>query len=90
MILPDVSVLIHAFRTDSENHAQHEACLESIIIGNLIQDAWFAALAIESGCEWDPHLAPTARLVRLDRLDRSRPMDSVHTLSEQSATMCPR
>ena len=90
MILPDVSVLIHAFRTDSENHAQHEACLESIIIGNLIQDTWFAALAIEAGCEWDPRLAPTARSVRLDRLDRSRPVDAVHALSAQFATMGSR
>jgi uncharacterized protein len=22
------------------------------VSGNLVQDAWFAALAIESGCEW--------------------------------------
>jgi toxin-antitoxin system PIN domain toxin len=27
-------------------------CKESAAKGNLIQDAWFAALAIESGCEW--------------------------------------
>ena len=27
-------------------------CLEERVIGNLIPDAWFAALAIESGCEW--------------------------------------
>ena len=29
-----------------------ELCRESAARGNLIQDAWFAALAIESGCEW--------------------------------------
>lgn len=122
MILPDVNVLIYAFRTDSENHAEYKAWLESVVngsaaygvapqvlssavricthsrifarpsspadafefcrvlleqpnatvitpgerhwsifenlcrqakaTGNLIQDAWFAALAIESGCEW--------------------------------------
>ena len=27
-------------------------CRQSRARGNLVQDAWFAALAIESGCEW--------------------------------------
>jgi len=27
-------------------------CVEADARGNLVQDAWFAALAIESGCEW--------------------------------------
>ena len=27
-------------------------CREAEATGNLAQDAWFAALAIESGCEW--------------------------------------
>jgi uncharacterized protein len=27
-------------------------CDKSRAVGNLVQDAWFAALAIESGCEW--------------------------------------
>ena len=27
-------------------------CRKSNASGNLVQDAWFAALAIESGCEW--------------------------------------
>jgi uncharacterized protein len=27
-------------------------CRKSGATGNLVQDAWFAALAIESGCEW--------------------------------------
>jgi toxin-antitoxin system PIN domain toxin len=27
-------------------------CAEADVRGNLIPDAWFAALAIESGCEW--------------------------------------
>lgn len=122
MILPDVNVLIYAFRTDSEEHARYKSWLESVVngpsaygiapqvlasvvritthpriyarpssradafefcrvlleqpnatvtsprerhweifedlcdrakaTGNLAQDAWFAALAIESGCEW--------------------------------------
>ncbi len=122
MILPDVNVLIYAFRSDSERHSEHKSWLESVIngasvygispqvlsgvvricthprifkrpssradafafcgalleqpnanvivpgerhwsifgdlceqsnaVGNLVPDAWFAALAIESGCEW--------------------------------------
>lgn len=27
-------------------------CESSKVTGNLVQDAWFAALAIEHGCEW--------------------------------------
>jgi toxin-antitoxin system PIN domain toxin len=27
-------------------------CEHARVTGNLVQDAWFAALAIESGCEW--------------------------------------
>jgi toxin-antitoxin system PIN domain toxin len=122
LILPDVNVLIYAFRTDSEDHQRYKEWLESVVngpaaygiapqvlasvvrvtthpriyrrpssradvfdfcrllleqpnatvtvplerhwgifedlcvkakaTGNLAQDAWFAALAIESGCEW--------------------------------------
>lgn len=122
MILPDVNVLLYAFRSDSREHKQYRAWLESIVngpsaygispqvlasmvriathprifaqpssldaalqfanvvleqphctivqpgprhwdifsrisrqsraAGNLVQDAWFAALAIEWGCEW--------------------------------------
>lgn len=29
-----------------------DLCLKTKAKGNLVQDAWFAALAIESGCEW--------------------------------------
>jgi uncharacterized protein len=29
-----------------------DLCRHGRAIGNLVQDAWFAALAIESGCEW--------------------------------------
>lgn len=29
-----------------------ELCRKADATGNLVQDAWFAALAIESGCEW--------------------------------------
>ncbi len=122
MILPDVNILLYAFRADMPEHTQHRTWLEQIgndgqvfgispqvlasvvrivtqrrfftrpsvlaevfdfasallnhplcqIVqpgprhwniftdlclaanakGNLVQDAWFAALAIESGCEW--------------------------------------
>ena len=122
MILPDVSVLIYAFRNDSKDHARYRRWLDSVIngeeaygmspqvlssvvristhpriyaspsrleevlsfarvlleqptctvvqpgarhfslfddlcrrasaTGNLVQDAWLAALAIEHGCEW--------------------------------------
>lgn len=122
MILPDVNVLIYAFRSDADRHREYKEWLESIVngaaayavspqvlasflristhprifahpssiadgfafcrallehanatvlaprerhwgifedlcrksnaTGNLLQDAWFAALAIESGCEW--------------------------------------
>ena len=122
MILPDVNVLIYAFRADSDNHRPYKQWLESVVNGpatyaiapqvlagvvrvtthpriyarpssrtdvfafcrslleqpnatvttpgnrhwsifedlcekakangNLAQDAWFAALAIESGSEW--------------------------------------
>lgn len=122
MILPDVNVLIYAFRPDSDGHDRYRAWLESVVnspaaygmspqvlsavvriatnpriynhpstlesvldfagvllsqpncsvihpgprhweifsavalqcraAGNLVQDAWFAALAIESGSEW--------------------------------------
>jgi uncharacterized protein len=122
LILPDVNVLLYAFRSDSPAHAAHRSwlqevvngdaaygispqvlssvvristhpriyakpakldealafarvlldqpncslvqpgarhwaifeslCVASKVSGNLVQDAWLAALAIESGCEW--------------------------------------
>ena len=122
MILPDVNVLLYAFRSDSVDHDRYHAWLDSVVNGreaygmspralasvvristhpriyarpsrleralafcdaltgqpncqmvqpgsrhwtifadlcrqarangNLVQDAWFAALAIEHGCEW--------------------------------------
>lgn len=122
MILPDVNVLVHAFRSDSPNHMQCRDWLHTVVNGdarygispqvlsgvvrvathpkvfvrpstldevlrfcnilleqphcvivqpgehhweiftrlctqadargNLVPDAWFAALAVESGCEW--------------------------------------
>ena len=122
MILPDVNVLIYAFRSDSRDHERFRAWLDAVVnspeaygiapqvlgatvrivthpriyarparleeafafcraliepshasviapgerhweifeglcrasgaAGNLVQDAWFAALAIEAGCEW--------------------------------------
>jgi toxin-antitoxin system PIN domain toxin len=29
-----------------------DLCRKAVATANLIQDAWFAALAVESGCEW--------------------------------------
>jgi len=29
-----------------------DLCRRAAVTGNLVQDAWFAALAVESGCEW--------------------------------------
>lgn len=122
MILPDVNVLVYAFRADARDHARYKAWLEDVVngpatfglapqvlsavvrlcthprifstpsepaeafefcaalldrpnaarvqpgerhwslfrrlctdaraTGNLVPDAWYAALAIESGCEW--------------------------------------
>ena len=122
MILPDVNVLLHAFRRDAADHSAYRAWLDRVVngdmayamspqvlssfiriathprifvqpssltealafasvlleqpncqilqpgqrhwdifcrlcrsakaAGNLVQDAWLAALAIESGCEW--------------------------------------
>ena len=131
MILPDVNVLLYAFRSDAEAHDTHRIWLEEVIngeaaygmspqvlasvirvathpriyqhpspladtlafvavlteqphcqiiqpgprhwsiftrlcqranaYGNLVQDAWLAALAIESGCEWITHDRDYAR-----------------------------
>jgi uncharacterized protein len=122
VILPDVNVLLYAFRADSSDHSRYRSWLEDIVngveaygmspqvlcsvvrlathprvfaspsrlddalafatvllaqphctviepgarhfsifedlcrraaaAGNLVQDAWFAALAVEAGCEW--------------------------------------
>jgi predicted nucleic acid-binding protein len=48
MILPDVDVLIYAFRADTPEHASCNPWLTAVV-GS---DAWFAALAIEWDCEW--------------------------------------
>lgn len=40
-------------------------CRQAKATGNLIQDAWFAALAIESGCEWLTTDRDYARFPRL-------------------------
>jgi toxin-antitoxin system PIN domain toxin len=136
LILPDVNVLIYAFRSDAEKHLEYKSWLESVVngrsvygvspqvlsgvvrvcthpgiftrpssrdetfafchalleqsnatvitpgerhwsifemlcgeskaTGNLVQDAWFAALAIESGCEWITTDRDYARFPGLD------------------------
>jgi toxin-antitoxin system PIN domain toxin len=42
-----------------------DLCREARVKGNLVQDAWFAALAIESGCEWITTDRDYARFPRL-------------------------
>lgn len=50
LLTPDTCTIVHP----SERHWDIfvDLCRKSGARGNLIQDAWFAALAIESGCEW--------------------------------------
>jgi uncharacterized protein len=136
LILPDVNILIYAFRSDAENHSQYKAWLEAVIngpaaygvspqvlssmvrtcthprifarpsvrdetmgfcralleqpnatvvtpgerhwsifeavcrqsgaTGNLVQDAWLAALSIEAGAEWITTDGDYARFAGLD------------------------
>jgi toxin-antitoxin system PIN domain toxin len=42
-----------------------DLCHRGRVKGNLVQDAWFAALAIESGCEWITTDRDYARFPRL-------------------------
>jgi toxin-antitoxin system PIN domain toxin len=142
MILPDVNVLIYAFRPDSARHADYRAwlqgvvdgpnaygvspqvlasvlhicthpriyrqpsavgetlafcdallepvhstvihpgerhwsifsdlCLSTKVSGNLVQNAWFAALAIEHGCQW---ISTDADYGRFRELRWERPLD---------------
>jgi toxin-antitoxin system PIN domain toxin len=135
LILPDVNVLIYAFRTDSPDHPRYRKWLEDLVngpsaygmspqvlssviriathprifvqpstldsvfefasillsqphcqviypgprhwelfremtqdgraTGNLVQDAWFAALAVESGCDWITTDRDFSRFARL-------------------------
>ena len=42
-----------------------DLCRQAAASGNLVQDAWLAALAIESGCEWVTTDGDFARFPRL-------------------------
>jgi toxin-antitoxin system PIN domain toxin len=42
-----------------------DLCRTAVVTGNLVQDAWFAALAVESGCEWVTTDGDFARFARL-------------------------
>lgn len=42
-----------------------DLCRKAAAVGNLVQDAWFAALAIEAGCEWVTTDGDFARFPRL-------------------------
>jgi len=50
LLAPALATPVHP----GERHWQifTDQCQESKATGNLVQDAWFAALAIENGCEW--------------------------------------
>jgi predicted nucleic acid-binding protein len=50
LLEPAHSTLIHP----GERHWSifAELCKSSKVSGNLVQDTWFAALAIEHGCQW--------------------------------------
>ncbi len=52
VILCDVKVLISAHKEGADRHDEYRAWLEAGIRGNLVPDAYLAALAIESGSEW--------------------------------------
>jgi predicted nucleic acid-binding protein len=48
-----VALLRFAINADfSHYRIFRDVCRSARASGNLVQDAWFAALAIESGCEW--------------------------------------
>jgi len=50
--LCDVNIFVQAHRADAPEHKRLRHWLERALEGNDIPDAWFAALAIEAGCEW--------------------------------------
>ena len=47
-----------------------DLCRASAVAGNLVQDAWFAALALEAGCEW---ITTDGDFARFDGLRWRRP-----------------
>lgn len=50
LLYPDTCTVVRPGERHWEIFA--DLCTKSHARGNLVQDAWFAALAIESGCEW--------------------------------------
>ena len=50
LLAPDTCTVVHP--GDRHWEIFLDLCANSGIAGNLVQDAWYAALAIESGCEW--------------------------------------
>lgn len=50
LLTPDNCTAVHPGKRHWEIFV--DLCGKSGATGNLIQDAWFAALAIEHGCEW--------------------------------------
>jgi predicted nucleic acid-binding protein len=54
VLLCDVIVLVFAHRYDTCARAEifQSSSLAHAVRGNLVPDAYLAAMAIESGCEW--------------------------------------
>jgi uncharacterized protein len=50
LLTPETCTVVHPGKRHWDIFV--DLCRKSEATGNLIQDAWFAALAIESGCEW--------------------------------------
>lgn len=66
MILPDVNVLIYAFRTDSEDHAKYKVWLESVINGS-------SACGVHLRCS-----AASCAFVRILTLPCHEPLEHAH------------
>jgi hypothetical protein len=51
MVLLAVDVLVYAHRAVSPRRSSRDCPPKGDARGNLVSDAWLAALAVESGCE---------------------------------------
>ena len=52
MILMDVNILVYAYREETTDHPASRDWVEDTINSGGAPDAYHAALAIESGCDW--------------------------------------
>lgn len=75
MVLPDVNLLVYAFRSDTVEHGAARAWLDSELCrvtgaaGNQIPDVHLAAIAIEHGAELASHDRGFARFPGLRHND---------------------